>query len=94
MRKQQHKDKDGNIRRNPYRYQIDYIMVHKKHMIFVQNARSYGGINTESDHKIVITKMSIQWYKMKTTKFAPKINISKLREKEHQTECKRNLKKF
>ena len=41
-------------------------------MIFVQNAISYGGINTKSDHEMVITKMNIQWYKMKTTKFTPK----------------------
>ena len=31
---------------------------------------------------------------MKTKKFPPKINLSKLREKEHQTECKKKLEEI
>ena len=54
-RKDQHRSWDGTIRRNPYRNQIDYIMVRSKDRYMVQNSRSYNGITT----KIQIINLSL-----------------------------------
>ena len=54
------KDKYGNVRRNPYRNQIDYVIVRRKHLLYVTNAQSYTSINTETDHRLVIMKTKIK----------------------------------
>ena len=56
---------DGKPRRNPYRNQIDYILTRRKHMCFVEDSRSYGGTTTSSDHKMVISKLKLKWWKMR-----------------------------
>ena len=63
-----HKDKHGQIRRNPYRNQIDYILVRTKHKQMIQNSRSYSGINTNTDHRIVITTIKLEWFKIYNSK--------------------------
>jgi exonuclease III len=83
-RKQEHKDKNGEIRRNPYRNQIDYIMTRKKHRRFIEDARSYSGIETYTDHRLVKAKLNIEWYKMKPPKNKSKLKIEKLRQAEEQ----------
>ena len=40
---QDHKDKDGNIRWNPYINQIDYIMTRTQYKTLVTDSRSYAG---------------------------------------------------
>ena len=45
--------KAGTWRRNPYKNQIDHIMINKQFRRFVTNSRSYGGIKTSTDHKLV-----------------------------------------
>ena len=71
---------DGTIRKNPYRNQIDYILTKIKHNVFVQNSRSYAGFDTSTDHKLVIAKFKLQWWKMKNNiSKAVRIDVDKLR---------------
>ena len=44
--------------------QIDYILVHQNQKHELINARSFGGSETESDHKIVRMEMNIKWCKL------------------------------
>ena len=47
----------GNIIKTPYRNQIDCILtVNSFKCIQILDARSYGGMTTRSDHKIVLMK--------------------------------------
>ena len=52
-RRNEFKDKKGEIRRNPFRNQIDYILIKRKDLPFVRNSHSYGGIGLKTDHKLV-----------------------------------------
>ena len=63
-RVQDHKDKDGNIRRNPYRNQIDYIMTRTQCKTLVTDSRSYAGFETSTDHRLVTASFRLEWYKM------------------------------
>ena len=47
----------GTLRRNPIRTQIDYIIVRKADLKLVTNSRSYSGINTRTDHRLVLTNI-------------------------------------
>ena len=82
QRTNEHKDKNGQIRRNPYRNQIDYVLIKNEHRQLIQNSRSYSGINTNTDHRLVITTIKLTWHKVfnkneKTIKYNPQL----LREK-------------
>ena len=55
---------DGNPRRNPYRNQIDYVLIKNTFRRLIYNSRSYGGFETNSDHKAVIMNMKLAWSKM------------------------------
>ena len=55
----------GEKRRNPIRNQIDYIITRNRSKRFVKNARSYGGTETDSDHKLVKMKMEINWRRIR-----------------------------
>ena len=59
---QQH---SGEKRRNPIRNQIDYIITRNRSKRSVKNARSYGGTETGSDHKLVKMKMEINWRRIR-----------------------------
>ena len=48
---------DGTNRKNPIRNQIDFIITRKNIKHLVTNSRSYGGIHTYSDHKMVIANV-------------------------------------
>ena len=75
--------RDGTIRRDPYRNQIDYIITKNIHKLFVQNSRSYSGIATKTDHKLVKASFNLEWWKMKIQrKKSEKIDVDKLREPE------------
>ena len=43
--------RSGTVRKNPYRNQVDYVLIKNRQDIRVTDSRSYGGINTKSDHK-------------------------------------------
>ena len=45
---------NGIPRRHPTRNQIDYIIVRKTDFRNVHDSRSYSGINTRSDHRLVL----------------------------------------
>ena len=55
---------DNLPRREPFRNQIDYIATKIKHRKFVTNSRSYGGIKSYTDHKLVKMSMNFQWHKL------------------------------
>ena len=67
-RVQDHKDKDGNIRRNPYRNQIDYIMTRTQYNTLVTDSRSYAGFETSTDHHFGKASFRLESYKMKPKK--------------------------
>ena len=66
-----HNHRDGTIRRNPYRNQIDYVLTKTKHKEFVNESRPYNGFETSPDHKLLKAKFQIKWYKTKTNQ--PKV---------------------
>ena len=86
----------GEIRRNPIRNQIDYIVVRQSQMPLINNARSYAGTQSESDHKLVKASMNIgKWtamlQKANNTK-TEKICISRLSHPEVKKQFFDNLK--
>ncbi len=94
-RRNEHRTAQGEIRRNPYRNQIDYVIVKKDHKIMLQDARSYSGIETNTDHRLVKTTMKIEWYKVFEKKNKEKkLNLLKLKTQDirekYQTQTKLN----
>ena len=86
--------KDGEQRKNPVRNQIDYIIVRNQHRRFITNSRSYNGINTETDHKLVKMNMKIEWHKKKSRQVkTEKIDLSGLNEIEKQSEYSTKISK-
>ena len=49
-----------NLRRNPYRNQIDYILINQDYKTLLRNSRSYSGLFIPTDHRIVITELNIK----------------------------------
>ena len=56
--------KEGKARRNPVRNEIEYIIVRQNMKHLVTNSRSYGGILTDSYHKIVIADINMDLKKI------------------------------
>ena len=48
-RTNERKDENGDIRRNPYRNQIDCVMMRKCHRKFVSDSRSHNGFKTSTE---------------------------------------------
>lgn len=71
-------------RRNPYRNQIDYICTKNETAKLVQDARSYGGMTTNSDHKIVIAKMNLRLPRLQYKKSEPSVNYDNIIEKQFE----------
>ena len=91
--------RSGEERRNPVRNQIDYIVTRTEHRKFVMNARSYGGIWTDTDHKMVKTSFKVEWYKIKNKKSKEKkIDLSNFycedKKAQYQDEVKNNMQKI
>ena len=63
--------KNGEIRKNPLRNQIDYVLIDKRHLQFVTDARSVNNFRTETDHNIVIMKLRLQLSKLNKKKKSP-----------------------
>ena len=70
--------------KNPYRNQIDYIMMKKQHRQFLCDARSYSGIEIYTDHRLVKAKLDIRWYKLKPSKTTNRIKIEDLNNQENK----------
>ena len=84
--------KDGEPRKNPVRNQIDYIIVRNQHRRFITNSRSYNGINTNTDHKLVKMSMKIEWYKIRSRQTkTEKIDVGGLSELEKRREYKTKI---
>ena len=83
---------DGSQRRNQIRNQIDYIIVKSKYRSYIRNSRSYGGIITDTDHKLVLANFEIEvnLHKMNMKKEL-QINISELSKKENHVKYKENI---
>ena len=67
-------------RKNVYRNQIDYIIIRKKKISQAQDARSFSGIETFTDHKLVKASFKIKCYKIKFNKPEIKPKIERLLE--------------
>ena len=55
---------NGEQQKNPIRNQIDCIITRNKKQKFIKDSRSYGGAETDSDHKLVKMEMKIEWHKI------------------------------
>ena len=91
--------RSGEERRNPIRNQIDYIATRIEHRKFVTNARSYGGIWTDTDHKMVMTNFKVEWHKIKNKKAKQiKLNIGNFycedKKAQYRDEVKNNMEKI
>ena len=78
-RRNEFKDKNGEIRRNPFRNQSDYILIKRRYLPFVRNSCSHGGIGLNTYHKLVKAELQIEWFKMKISKKKEGINIKTLK---------------
>ena len=88
----QHQNIDGTVRRNPYRNQIDYIITKFLHKGLVQDSRSYSGISTSTDHKLVKAKMKLEWWRLKKQcKKVIRIDVDRLRDPEVKTKYREQL---
>ena len=68
------------IGRNPFRKQIDCILIKKRDLPFVRNSHSYGGIGLNTDHKLVKRELQIVWFKMKISKKKESVNIDNFKD--------------
>ena len=57
------------------------------------NARSYSGIETYTDHKLVKTGIKFEWYRIKTQneKMKPKIDIKRFTDRGKQEEYREEI---
>ena len=77
---------DNLPRREPFRNQIDYIATKIKHRKCVTNSRSYGGIKSYTDHKLVNMSMNFQWHKLRKQKQRTNMtDITNFSDREKQT---------
>ena len=76
-----------NANNKKVRNQIDYILVRNYHRIFINDSRSYSGMMSFSDHRLVMAKFNINWQrktpgKIKTRKYdIAKLKLPDVREK-------------
>ena len=84
-------------RNNRYRNQIDYILIRKHNGINITDARSYGGMLTTSDHKLVMVTCTIKWPYLPKTKYKAQLNIDNFQnhtiKKQYQNEITEKLSK-
>ena len=72
----------------PVYNQIDFILGKKKDMQLFQQARSYAGTTVTTDHRLVKSKISLEWWKMKREKTnrSPNIDTKRLVENKETRE--------
>ena len=73
----------------PLRKQIDYILVRKEHQHLTQDARSYSGISTKTDHRLVVATISARngtprVPHPKTKKPEPRLRYDQLKERSQE----------
>ena len=73
-------------RKNPYRFQIDYILTKNLKGSKILDSRAYNSYRTPSDHKPVMMEINVKVIYKKSTKSLPKIKVQEL--KEHQEKYK------
>ena len=81
--------KPKNNRKNPYRFQIDYIAVRKADSLKLLDSRAYNIMRANSDHKPVILKIKIHTNTSKpkpSTK--PNLNVAALQDPVKKNEYK------
>ena len=61
----------GEINKQPIRNQIDYVLKDNKHLQFVTDSRSFGNINTDSDHYLVLITLKLQLSRLNRPKKGP-----------------------
>ena len=98
-RKNAHIDRNSNTtRKNRYRNQIDYILIKRNRGITINDSRSYGGMMTTFDHKLVMVKCIFKWPYTVKPKTTPKINLKNLQNQEikdcYTTEISSNLSQY
>ena len=87
------KTHNGEDRRNPVRNQIDFIITRNKHKKFVTNSRSYGGILTDTDHKLVKANTNFNWPTLYSKQnIEPKTDTTKFSDKNIQDRYREELK--
>ena len=84
----------GTERRARYRNQIDYILVKKHRGVKINNSRSYGGMITTSDHKLVMTHCTFKWPYTNISKAEPQIHIDNLRNENLKDEYQKEVTKI
>ena len=79
---------DGTERREPIRNQIDFVIVQNNIKHLIQDARSFGGTYTCSDHKLVLMKINLEEHKIRRpkVKIEPKVQIEALNNKDKRKE--------
>ena len=80
-------------RKTPYRNQIDYICIKDNASMTILDSRSYGGMHTNSDHKLVMTTAIFKWKYTKRTKITPRINYDLLYDKTIRNQYKEETAK-
>ena len=94
-RKENHKDKDGNIRRNAYRNQIDYVILKQIHKKLLIDSRSYSGTHTNSDHRLVKTTLELKWSLIyQNRKNQERFDVEKLRNPEVREQYKQEAERI
>ena len=63
-------------RKNPYRNQIDYILLRKNVNSKIFDSRCFNSNFTRSDHKPVIAKIQIKWTYLKRATGAKSFNLN------------------
>ena len=67
---------------NTQKNQIDFILIRRNKEIRLKNSRSYGGMHTSSDHKLVLLQCYFKWPYTKKEKQEAVINLENLRNDE------------
>ena len=82
--------------KNPFKNQIDYIIVKSHFKHFITNSRSHGGCKTNTDHKLVRATSTTTWTKLKKQKQEPNhyININKFSQIKFQKNYKQKTKEL
>jgi exonuclease III len=70
---------NGSTRKNPFRNQIDYILTRCRDRTLITNSRSYSGLNTYTDHRLVKTTILARRIKYRG-RYQKRIKLDKLKE--------------
>ena len=84
---------NGELRRNPIRNQIDYVLINKRYLQFTTNSRSYNKLETDTDHNLVLMNLRTQFYKLDKPKtdITPIINKDLLRNQKYADKYKQKV---